>query len=164
MVSKYVFDKSTADKACEFFPRFLRFVEGEWAGKPFELSPWEKEHTRQIFGWKRRKDGRRRYRFVRGWIPRKNAKSTWAAGIGHLLTLGDGEPGAQVYSHALDKPQASVVFDIASRMVSLSPELSNFYEITKQSLFCPANMGVFRALSGEAYGKHGPGQSGGRKS
>jgi len=155
MVSKYVFDKSTADKACEFFPRFLRFVEGEWAGKPFELSPWEKEHTRQIFGWKRRKDGRRRYRFVRGWIPRKNAKSTWAAGIGHLLTLGDGEPGAQVYSHALDKPQASVVFDIASRMVSLSPELSNFYEITKQSLFCPANMGVFRALSGEAYGKHG---------
>jgi phage terminase large subunit-like protein len=155
MASKYVFNKRCADAAVDFFPRFLCFVEGEWAGKPFTLSPWEEEHTRQIFGWRRRKDGRRRYRRVRGWIPRKNAKSTWAAGIGHLMTVGDNEPGAQTYSHALDKSQASVVFDIASRMVGQSPALSNLYEITKTSLFCPANMAVFRALSGEAYGKHG---------
>jgi phage terminase large subunit-like protein len=153
--SKYVFDKRIAEQACDFFPRFLCFVEGEWAGKPFELSPWQREHTAQIFGWRRRKDGRRRYRFVRGWMPRKNAKSTWAAGIGHLLTVGDGEPRAQVYSHALDKSQASIVFDIAAHMTALSPGLANLYEITKTSLFCPANMGTFRPLSGEAYGKHG---------
>ena len=154
-VSKYVFDKRIADAAVEFFPRFLCFVDGEWAGKPFHLSPWEEHHTRQIFGWRRRKDGRRRYRFVRGWIPRKNAKSTWAAGIGHLLTVGDGEPGAQVFAHALDKAQASVVFDIATRMAVLSPALTKIYEPTKTALFCPSLMARYAPLSGEAYGKHG---------
>src|SRR5262245_34273095 len=154
-MEKYVFDQRKADAACEFFTRFFCFVEGEWAGRPFELSPWQREHTAQIFGWRRVKDGMRRYRRVRGWMPRKNAKSTWAAGIGHMLTLGDGEPRAAVFSHALDKSQASVVFEIAAQMASLSPGLANLYEITKTSLFCPANMGHFRPLSGEAFGKHG---------
>lgn len=153
--SRFVFDKRIGDQACEFFPRFLTFVEGEWAGKAFQLSEWERHHTAQIFGWRRRKDGTRRYRKVRGWMPRKNAKSTWAAGIAHLLTVADGEPGAQVYSHALDKAQAEIVFGIAARMTALSPGLANIYEITKTSLFSPANMAVFRPLSSEAYGKHG---------
>lgn len=153
--SPYYFDKDKANAAVGFFPRFLSFVDAEWAGKTFHLSPWESFHTRQIFGWRRRKDGSRRYRFVRGWMPRKNSKSTWAAGVGHLLTVADGEAGAQVYSHALDKAQASVVFDIAARMVVLSEPLSNLYEVTKTGLFCPALMAGFRPLSGEAYGKHG---------
>ena len=153
--SKYVFNKRLADAAVEFFPRFLRFVEGEWAGKPFELQPWQAHHVRQIFGWRHRKNGRRRYKFVRLWVPRKNGKSAMCAGLGHLLTIGDGEPGAQVYSHALDKSQASVVFDMATRMVLLSPELQKLYEITKTGLYCPALMAGFRPLSGEAFGKHG---------
>jgi phage terminase large subunit-like protein len=155
MASPWIFDKRMADDACEFFPRFLKFVEGEWAGRPFQLSKWQEQHTREIFGWRERATGRRKYRKVRGWLPRKNAKSTWAAGIGHIMTLADAEPSAQVYTHAVDKPQASVVFDIAKAMVNTSPELAALYEITKVSLFCPGNMGVFRPLSGEAYGKHG---------
>lgn len=153
--SRFYFDKAKADAAVEFFPRFLCFVEGEWAGKPFHLSDWQAHHTRQIFGWRQRKDGYRRYRFVRGWLPRKNGKSTWFAGLGHLMTVGDGEAGAQVYSHALDKNQASILFDMAARMASLSPALTDLYEATKTGLFCPAMMAGFRALSGEAYGKHG---------
>jgi phage terminase large subunit-like protein len=151
----YYFDKALAQAAVEFFPRFLRHTKGEWAGKPFQLAPWQEHHTGQIFGWRRRKDGTRRYRRVRGWIARKNGKSSWFAGIGHLLTVGDGEPGAEVYTHALDKSQASVVFDMAAHMVALSEPLSNLYEVTKTSLFCPATMSTFRALSGEAWGKHG---------
>lgn len=153
--SLYYFDQAKADAAVEFFPRFLRLVEGEWAGKPFELQEWQAHHTRQIFGWRHRKDGRRRYRFVRIWVPRKNGKSAWAAGLGHLLTVGDGEPGAQVYSHALDKAQASLVFDMAVHMVSMSEPLSKIYEVAKTGLFCPALMAGYRPLSGEAYGKHG---------
>src|SRR6185436_11402866 len=72
--SKYIFDKRLAEAAVEFFPKFLCLVEGEWAGKPFVLQDWQAHHVRQIFGWRRRKDGRRRYRFVRGWVPRKNGK------------------------------------------------------------------------------------------
>lgn len=155
MAGKYYFDKAIADAAVGFFPRFLCFVDGEWAGKPFQLQPWEAHIVSQVFGWRRRKDGMRRYRFVRVWVPRKNGKTELAAGLAHLLTVGDGEPGAQVYSHALDAAQATLCFEKAARMTALSTALSNLYEITKTSLFCPALMSAFRPLSGEAYGKHG---------
>jgi len=153
--SPYYFDRRLADSAVEFFPRFLRFVDGEWAGRPFELQPWQIRHTRNIFGWRRRSDGTRRYRRVRGWVPRKNGKSEWFAGLGHLFTIGDGEPGAQVFTYAVDKSQASVLFDKAARMVALSEGLSRNYEVTKTALFCPALMSSMRPLSGEATGKHG---------
>lgn len=152
----YYFDQGIADAAVEFFPRFLSLVDGEWAGRPFRLEEWQAHHIRQIFGWRRRSDGTRRYRFVRIWMPRKNSKTTLAAGMAHLLTIGDGEPGAQVFSHALDGAQAGLCFEIASRMVALSPALSELYEApTQKGLFCPALMSSFRPLSGEAYGKHG---------
>lgn len=154
-MSKYYFDARLGDAAVEFFPRFICLTEGEWAGKPFHLAEWEAHHTRQIFGWRRKVDGRRRYRFVRGWVPRKNGKTEWFAGLGHLLTVGDNEPGAQVYAHALDKSQASLLFNKAARMVAFSDALSGIYEVTKTGLFCPALMAGFRPLSGEAFGKHG---------
>jgi phage terminase large subunit-like protein len=154
-MSPYYFDAGLAEAAVNFFPTFLCFVDGEWAGKPFVLQPWQAHQVRQIFGWRRRKDGTRRFRFVRGWVPRKNGKSEWAAGLGHLLTIGDGEPGAQVLCHALDAKQADVVFDKATRMVALSPLLSDKYEVTKTSLFYSGAMASYRVLSGEPYGKHG---------
>lgn len=153
--SPYYFDKAKGQAAVDFFPRFLYFVDGEWAGRPFHLAEWQAHHIREIFGWRKRADGRRRYRFVRWWTPRKNGKTELCAGLAHLLTIADGEPGAQVYSHALDGAQAALSFDKAARMVALSPELSGLYEITQKSLFCPALMSTFRWLSGEAYGKHG---------
>lgn len=153
--SKYYFDTALADAAVEFFPRFLRLVDGEWAGRPFVLADWQAHHTRQIFGWRRRSDGMRRYRTVRVWVPRKNGKTEWFAGLGHLLTIGDGEPGAQVFSFATDKDQAKLLFNKAVNMAALSAPLSQHYEVAKTGMFCPALMSSFRPLSGEATGKHG---------
>ncbi|BBF93368.1 terminase large subunit [Blastochloris tepida] len=155
MASPYVFDRRLADAAVEWFARYMRFVDGEWAGKPFVLSPHQVKRTRNIFGWRRRSDGTRRYRRVRIWEPRKNGKTEYMAGLGHLLTIGDNEPGAQVLAHALDAKQSGIVFDKAARMVQLSEELSRLYEVTKTGLFCPALMASFRPLSGEPQGKHG---------
>lgn len=152
----YYFDEAIAARAVAFFPRYLRLVEGEWAGRPFHLAPWQAKDIGQIFGWRRRSDGMRRYRFVRIWIPRKNGKSEECAGLAHLLTIGDGEPGAQVYSHALDGAQSAIVFEKARRMVDFSPELSRIYETpTGKAIFCPSLMSSFKWLSGEAFGKHG---------
>ena len=56
------FDEDAADHALEFFPTHLRHWKGEWAGKPFDLSPWQAEDViGPIFGWKR-EDGIRRFR------------------------------------------------------------------------------------------------------
>lgn len=166
MASPYYFDKRTADAAVEFFPRFLRLTTGEWAGKPFYLSEWQAHHTRQIFGWRRRTNGTRRYRKVRGWISKKSGKTEWFAGIGHLLTVADNEPTAEVFSHARNLDQASIVWNRAKAMIEMdraaqggAPRpgtLSDLYEVSTTSLFCPHLMSAFKPISGDPHGKHGP--------
>lgn len=153
--SPYYFDEGKANAAVAFIETFLRFVDGEWAGRPFKLAPWQAYHVRQIFGWRRRKDGTRRYRFVRIWVPRKNGKTELAAALAHLLTISDGEPGAQVYSHALDQKQAALTYEKAARMVALSGRLSKIYTVTRTGMMDEETMASFRPLSGEAFSKHG---------
>lgn len=151
----FYFDDAIAQRAVDFFPRFLRLTEGEWAGRPFHLSEHQAHHVRQIFGWRRKSDGLRRYRRVRWWEPRKNGKTELAAGIGHLLLVGDQEPAAQIFSHATDKSQALISFGRAARMVNFAPELGQLYEVNQAGIYCPANYGSWRPLSGVPKGKHG---------
>lgn len=157
---RFWFDEQAAQAAVDFFPRYLRLTEGEWAGRPFVLEPWQ-EHDiiRPLFGWKR-KDGTRRYRRAYIWVPRKNGKTELAAGVGLAILLGDGEMGGQVYSIAMDKPQASIVFNKAVTMVMWSPELSKHLTPFTSSIFCPDLMASFKPLSGKAEGKHGLNMSG----
>lgn len=156
----YWFDEEAADGAVEFFNTRLHFIDAEWAGKPFKLEPFQ-EHdiVRPAWGWKR-KDGTRRYRRVYVWIPRKNGKTTLAAGCGLLMLVGDGEPGGQVYSIAANEDQAKIVFDIASVMVGMSESLSSDLTCFKPSIYCPALAASFKPLSGKAQGKHGLNMSG----
>lgn len=163
MASPFYFCKRTADAAVEFFPRFLRYTSGEWAGKAFHLADWQKHHTRQIFGWLRRADGTRRYRRVRGFVPKKNGKTEWFAGIGHILTIGDNEPTAEVFSYARNEDQARIIFNRASRMVTLDRDkfgqpgpLASLYEASSTALFCPNTFSAFKPLAGGTAGKHGP--------
>lgn len=154
-MDKYYFDEQKAARAVEFFPRFLRLTTGEWAGRPFHLAPHQAHHVGQIFGWRRHSDGMRRFRRVRWWEPRKNGKTELAAGIAHLLTIADGEPAAQVLSHATDANQAALCFERGSAMVQFSDDLSKIYETNKTGLFCPATLSVWKPLSGVPRGKHG---------
>ncbi|MEV0083339.1 terminase large subunit [Saccharopolyspora sp. NPDC050642] len=67
----------------------------------------------------------RRYQI--GWIElaRKNGKSELLAFIALYLLVGDGVEGAEIYGCAMDRGQAAKVFDVAARMVKLSPVLSS---------------------------------------
>jgi phage terminase large subunit-like protein len=156
MSSPYFFDQRVADAAVDFFPRFLTLTTAEWARRPFHLAAHQAHHIRQIFGWRRRSDGTRKYRRVRWWEPKKGGKTELTAGVGHLLTIGDGEPTAEVYNYATDKNQAHILFERATRMVSMSPALAQHYEVTKSGLFCSALMSSFKPLSGDPTGKQGP--------
>jgi len=157
------FDTATADRAVFFFPWFCRFTAGSGksagkivahAGRAFELAPWQAWIVRQVFGWKR-PDGTRLYRRVVIWVPRGNGKTDWAAGVSHLAMTGIGVEGAEVYSIAAHKDQASIVFNAATAMTSYSPALAKVYELRKTSIYCPETNAVFRPLSGKPTGKHG---------
>jgi phage terminase large subunit-like protein len=65
----------------------------------------------------------RRYRVAYNEIPRKNGKSTLAAGLGILLAFFDNEPGAEVYCAATKRDQAKIVFNEAKRSVESTPAL-----------------------------------------
>lgn len=148
------FDSQAADRAEAFFPHFLCHTKGVWAGKPFILLPWQSQIVRRVFGWKR-PDGTRKYRTVYIEIPKKNGKSTFAAGIALYLLFADGEPGAEVYSAAGDRYQAGIVYETAREMVKTSPELNKRCESMRKSIFVNSTFSRYEALSREAGTKHG---------
>src|SRR3990167_6455342 len=155
-LTEYYFDKKASDRAIGFIENFITHVKGEWAGQPMVLEKWQKEEiVKPLFGWKRKKDGLRKYRTVYIEIPRKNSKTTMAAFLGLILLLTDGEGGPEIYSAAGDKEQANIVFEIATRMVEQNPSLKQRVEILKKSLFVPRSNGIFRSLTSESRTKFG---------
>ena len=155
-MSEFFYDDRAAQGAVRFFERLLVHTKGEWAGQPFVLEDWQRDEIiKPLFGWKRASDGMRRYRTAYIEIPRKNGKSSMAAGIALLLLFADGEPGAEVYSAAADRDQASIVFNVAKDMVADSIHLAKRANVYKKSIVVGATRSVYRVLSADAYTKHG---------
>jgi len=151
------FDEGAAERVAEFFRRYLRHSKGEWAGKPFELLDWQRDGiVYPLFGW-RRADGTRRFRRAYIGIAKKNGKSTLCSGIAAYLLVGDGEPGAEVYSAAADRDQAAIVFNETANMVEASPELSALLTVNRSTkrVICWETQSYYKALSAEAPTKEG---------
>jgi phage terminase large subunit-like protein len=151
----FVFDEAAAAKAVDFFARYLRHQKGELAGRSLALDEWQAENIiRPLFGWKR-PDGTRRYRTAYVEIPRKNGKTTIAAGVGLYLLFADGEQGAEVYSAAADRDQAAIAFDLARSMVEGEPALRKRAQIFRRSIVVPSTGSSYKVLSADARTKHG---------
>lgn len=148
-------DEDAARAACDFFHRYLRHTEGEWAGQPFRLTAFERDRIiRPLFGWKRA-DGTRLYRRAQILIAKKNGKTELGAGVALLMLTGDGEFGGQGFSIASDRDQAKIVFNKAAIMAAFSEELSAALEVFKTSIYCAELQASFRPLSRAPTGKHG---------
>ena len=147
-------DEEAAQKAIDFFPECLCHVKGELAGKPFRLEPWQQAVVGNVFGWKR-PDGTRRYREAFVFVPRKNGKTAMAAGIVLFVLFCDGEPGAELYSAAADREQASLVFDQAKGMVLHEPELEGRAKVYTKAIVYESQGSAYKAISADAATKHG---------
>src|SRR5262245_18808525 len=55
------FSEKRAQHIIDFFHKYLRHFEGEWAGTPIKLEPWQQFKLWVQFGWLRA-DGSRRFR------------------------------------------------------------------------------------------------------
>jgi phage terminase large subunit-like protein len=111
--------------------------------------------VRPLFGWKRRADGLRRYRFVYCEIGKKNGKSTFAGGLSLALLLIDGEMGAEVYSLARSREQAGIVFRPAADMCGGNPELAARAEVLKKSIYVASTLSIYQVLSADVPTKEG---------
>jgi len=151
----YWLDVEAAERAIGFFSDALLFFEGERAGTPFDLEPWQQAIVGNLFGWKDT-EGFRRYRECLIYVPRKCGKTPLAAGIAVYCGLCEGEPGGQIYSAAAEREQAGLIFRHAVGMIEQRAELAarcRIYRATKAIEF-PRNT-IYRALSADAHTKHG---------
>lgn len=131
------------------FDKLFRHSKGEFAGKPLHLAPWQQFRVGSVYGWLNKKDRTRRFRTAFNDVGRKNGKSTEAAGVGLIGLIGDGEPGAEVYSAATKKDQARLVFDEAKRMVRASSSLRARIKRRNLNLSVAATESKFEPLSAD---------------
>lgn len=137
----------------DFIELALTISKGQDAGKKLELRSWQHDLLDELFVL--RDDGRRRYRRALIGLPRKNGKSALASGLALFGLVGDGEPGAEVYSCAGDREQARIVFAEAKRSVEANPDLAGRLKLYRDAIEFPAMSSVYRVLSAEAYTKEG---------
>jgi phage terminase large subunit-like protein len=151
----YRFDRKKAVAACRHIS-LLPHTKGQWA-RPvpghvnrIRLEPWQVFKTACIFGWVEKATDLRRFRKAYICIPRKNAKSTWAAGVGHYMFEADGEYGAEVYSGATTEKQAWEVFRVAWLMAKKTPELQHYFgvQVNAKSLVIEEDYSRFEPVVG----------------
>lgn len=131
---------------------FCRVPEGRFVGKPLKLAPFMREDFKAIYD---NPKGTRRAILSRG---RKNAKTTESAIIALLHLCGpEAKANSQLFSAAQSRDQASLLFNLASKMVRLNPTLNEVVVIrdTAKQLACPALGTLYRALSAEAHTAYG---------
>ena len=119
-----IWDWPAAERVIRFFTKALRLNGGKFEGKRFDLHPSQEFIVGSLFGWKG-PDGFRRFRVAFIEMGKGNGKSPLAAGIGMYMLVADGESRAEVYSAAVDKDQAAILFRDAVAMVDQSPALDS---------------------------------------
>jgi phage terminase large subunit-like protein len=133
----------------------LTHTKGKFAGQTFKLRRWQLRILKRLF--KKRPDKLRQFRTCLLMLPRKNGKTELAAAIALYGLLADGEAGAEVYSAAADRDQAALVFGVAAQMVRNDPALNEACYIveSQKKIVHRATGSFYRAISAEAYSKHG---------
>lgn len=126
--------------------------DGAGVGQPLRLSQFQKRFIREVYD---NKAGTRRG-FLS--IARKNGKSALIAALllAHLVGP-EAVQNAQLVSGAMSRDQAALVFNLAAKMVQLSPILSDVVRIIpsgKRLIGLPMNT-EYRALAADGRTAHG---------
>ncbi|MBW7652154.1 terminase large subunit [Anoxybacillus sp. ST4] len=127
-------DLDAANKAMDFMETFCIYAEGEVAGQHYELKDWQKFAFTNIYGWKKKDDKGKEVRVIRTsyiQVPRKNEKTTIAAGAATYALYADGELGAECFTAAVDKEQANISAKKIAITIENSPDLNQRTQIYK---------------------------------
>jgi phage terminase large subunit-like protein len=124
---KFYFDRAHADKVikvCEI----CRHWKGAKAKERIHLEEWQIFYIACLFGWKRSKDGLRKYTQSYMQVARKNGKTTLLALISIIHLLLDKEQGAQVWCGATKEDQARILVNDAGQITQSTPELKKLFK------------------------------------
>lgn len=145
---QWVFDEDFPQHVLEFADQ-LRHTKGVLAGQPIVLEPFQILLICAIYGFRNKRDrDKRMVTDVLVYIPRKAGKSTLTAVIA-LYELACGEAGAEVFTLATNREQATIVFDAAKGFIDNMP--NSFAKVFNQNKYEIKKVGdaqsIFKALS-----------------
>jgi len=104
------------------FLRLLKHPKSKLPKRAFQLDPWQERIVRRIYG-PRHEDGRRIVSTVVILVPRGNRKTSLAAALALLHTLGpERVPGGEAIFAASDRTQAGIAFKEACGIVRADPK------------------------------------------
>ena len=133
------------------FVRFCKHVKGPDAGKPIELQPFQVLFLAGIYGFRDKRDHSIRWTTdVILFVPRKSGKTTIASIIS-LYELQFGDAGAEVFTLATNREQASICFDSSKAIVEgMVPELAAKFIVYRSELKKSGDStSTYRSLSRE---------------
>lgn len=134
------------------FIETLKHTKGPNAGKPLVLEPFQIFVICAVYGFRSKRDlTKRMVTDVIIFVPRKAGKSTLTAAIA-LYELAFGEAGAEVYSLATTRDQATIVFSAALGFVDAMPQdISALYTTGRHQIMKKGDaQSMFKALSRDA--------------
>jgi phage terminase large subunit-like protein len=135
-----------------FIAEYLRTPEGELRGQPLRLAPFQVEYIEAVF------DGPVLIRRAFLSTGKKNGKSSLIAALLLCFLAGPAAiPGSQLYSSALTRLQAALVFDLAVKMIRMHPDLVRVIRVVESSKTLHNDeLNIrYRALSSDAPSVHG---------
>jgi phage terminase large subunit-like protein len=151
-----------------FFSEALVHTKGDYYGKPFRPSRWQRDEVLaplfgEVFYDEPRQRYVRRYRLLYLCVARKNGKSELIAGMVLYLLVADGERGAEIYGLALDMNQAGLVYNVARQMVRLSPSLAERLDVrhSVRRIVDEATGSFYSVVASDALGNLGSNPSAG---
>jgi phage terminase large subunit-like protein len=147
----YRFDAWEGGNVCDFIEK-LPHIEGRWKTPTITLEPWQIWVLVNVFGWRRRSDGGRRFEQAYTEVARKNAKSALTSGVSLYCLTCENEIGPQVKTAATSGQQARIVFEVASKMAQATPDLCEAFGLTimANALVCGGNNGSIQPINAKS--------------
>lgn len=135
-----------AERAIAFIEKYVLVPEGKFVGQPLKLEKFQKDFIRAVL------DNKVPTKRALLSMARKNAKTTTIAALLLCWVVGpEARRNQQIVSGAMSRDQAAIVFNLASKMVQLSPDLSRLVKIVpsgKRLVGLPLNV-EYRALAAD---------------
>lgn len=144
--------RTRGERVCAFIEKYCPVPEGKLLGQPIRLDPFQRKFILDIY------DNPFGTHTAYLSLARKNGKTALIGGLllAHLVGP-EAVANSQIVSGAQSKDQAAVVFELARKMVELSPILSSLVRIqpSGKRLVGIAKNVLYRALAAEGKTAHG---------
>lgn len=153
----YYWDEKAAQNIVDWFA-LLRHSKGTLAGQPIILTDWQKFRLCQLYGWKNKQTGLKRFKKTFTEVARKNAKSQEEAGVALYeisVIATKNQETYEVYTAGVKRDQSKIVFNEAALMLKGSP-LQDKFKITRDAIIHIKTGSYIKALSKDD-GKSGDG-------